>query len=1328
MATHHSHGTTLAAASAIVCLLWASLAGAQGQTPAGAAPKVTILTSGKGGTSIVKDEQFVVQVDLPPGQPTPPTIQVKVKGPNGQDEPLTLTQKPGTSTYQSQVASVAVGAQKTGLASYLPGNLSREMDPIKTANGDSISVVYTPANGSAVTVKTPVYDSTAKQGIANVKGAIDKMWDQQVRKAEAADQGMKAVEEKLKRTTDPEEIRKLNEAKKLFERSKEDARTKLEILNHGLKQMNAPYLNNIMYPDQMRLALLTNYYSAALGGLQPGQRLGEVFYNANWNARQQAKDAWNDIQMQFWKEYTMGLYQAVATFSLAGPVFTLGTTAAAKMNYYVYGEGSGQGLTIFNQAATSDDLLHAAKELAVAAAMAKAMPAAVDALGGKLAGEFGASFTGGAGIEFALTSGGAAAATELGGRGGAGGRGGGRGGNAPAVKLSPKMVFEGAVEKEIVEGVVKRAEQAKAAGVPPETVDAIVQKGQALYESAPEGAPKINALAMTDFEIASEMFKLKNPGIVELRGDVAEIIRSIKVKTALEAQGKPQTYTPEEAHYIQGIRNEPEANLAKWVEVEDPFGDAFVDLKPSADLKEAEVNALIVKNTKLLEGAVEVGYTPMFDAADIKNIKNAANANLNVQAQTKLSPAQQKVYDAFKAAEAKAKLAAEEAAAQAAIRKANPPSVGQASNIGHQTEVLSPNDIKYVFTKKTPAGGQLQPTFNLATLKDQIVAKQVELKAKVAHAKAGAAADAFPNEVQIKAITPEQIRQMTPEMQAQLPLGKMTATQIKALGEAMGIPTGVPAVATGTSASASLGFLTGGKGVTDPKVRESVLEGRVEEWLGQESGAPDDFDVTKGWNKTQNEDGSVTYTSKDGKTVVKGKITGDNEIVVEKLEGEKARAAVKAEADKKPVDEAVPDEFEEMDAAVKKAIKGAGLAEPEYWLAHGNEHGGLTFESPDGKHAIDVAYVNGKHVVGTPYAKPPKEDKPAPAPNALGKDLCDSSAFWQQEADKAQGYADKATDPAEKARWTETAKWNANNARMREKWATENGFPCPPTPPVNEFHSDLFTPSNNPGFFLFPIDSTMNVGPIFPGIPTMPKVQNIIITADDDGVHIEISDLMQRYGASRGDVRAALAPGTLVELDDETQAGGRPMLSIVATGASTGDVFKVSVVNGKGQAVRVAAPDGLVLEPVETKAAVSAPGASSIEGYCVDFMKPPPAPGTQYRVAPAAVQKKYAPVRNVLKAARKIAQDGLLHPDSDPKSYLQFVKQYAVWTKIENWTPEKFADAFLDRTKKNFAALKRNWTKEVEQAVRSVIPGRWRDIQAVLQQAESLAAGAAGGQ
>src|SRR5205814_431121 len=125
-----------------------------------------------------------------------------------------------------------------------------------------------------------------------------------------------------------------------------------------------------------------------------------------------------------------------------------------------------------------------------------------------------------------------------------------------------------------------------------------------------------------------------------------------------------------------------------------------------------------------------------------------------------------------------------------------------------------------------------------------------------------------------------------------------------------------------------------------------------------------------------------------------------------------------------------------------------------------------------------------------------------------------------------------------------------------------------------------------------------------------------------------------------------------------------------------------------------------------------------LDAYCMEMLKVPPELGTVFRIAGTELQKKFAPMRRVLDAGRKLQQAGMLKPDSDPKAYFAAIKQWALWSKERNFNETSYADAFVEHTKKNAEAGGRKWTKELETAIRGLVPNRWTDITKILRAAE----------
>jgi hypothetical protein len=186
-------------------------------------------------------------------------------------------------------------------------------------------------------------------------------------------------------------------------------------------------------------------------------------------------------------------------------------------------------------------------------------------------------------------------------------------------------------------------------------------------------------------------------------------------------------------------------------------------------------------------------------------------------------------------------------------------------------------------------------------------------------------------------------------------------------------------------------------------------------------------------------------------------------------------------------------------------------------------------------------------------------------------------------------------------------------------------------------------------------------------------------------------------------------------------------VSVVANGKSSGEAFELQVADPTGKVKRARMPEGTVLEPMKRGSAQQAPargGGNTLKqqltAYCLEFAKLPPETGMLFRLADPATQEKFKPLRSVLKAGRELAASGQLHPDSNPKAYVDSIRQYAVWTKLGNWDQQKFTGMFVERTRKNAEALHVKWTPEMENALRAAAPGRWRDISQVLEQAQAL--------
>ena len=199
--------------------------------------------------------------------------------------------------------------------------------------------------------------------------------------------------------------------------------------------------------------------------------------------------------------------------------------------------------------------------------------------------------------------------------------------------------------------------------------------------------------------------------------------------------------------------------------------------------------------------------------------------------------------------------------------------------------------------------------------------------------------------------------------------------------------------------------------------------------------------------------------------------------------------------------------------------------------------------------------------------------------------------------------------------------------------------------------------------------------------------------------------------------------GTVVHAATSQTSPEAVSVSLIATGRSSGDALRVAIISPSGYQGRLLASDAMMVEATSSSASVpqeeSRPGidVSALQAFCAQFVKLPPAAGTVYRVASDAVQAKYLPLRKLLRAADTLKEAGRLHPDSEAGGYLSFIKQYALWTKLEGWDAKGFESHVLEKGREAATATGRSWTRDLEAAVRKSVPGRWADVQAVIASA-----------
>jgi hypothetical protein len=241
-----------------------------------------------------------------------------------------------------------------------------------------------------------------------------------------------------------------------------------------------------------------------------------------------------------------------------------------------------------------------------------------------------------------------------------------------------------------------------------------------------------------------------------------------------------------------------------------------------------------------------------------------------------------------------------------------------------------------------------------------------------------------------------------------------------------------------------------------------------------------------------------------------------------------------------------------------------------------------------------------------------------------------------------------------------------------------------------------------------------------------------ILSELDDGLVIEdrrVNPPGRGFGA---------AIGALIDLIQGPRlraAQPAPPIEILFTslGGSTGEILEMQVFKTGTGPVRLQGLD-VVLEPLKQdastairrelqKRSVAAARTIRFNGYCLEFLKAPPPAGTVFRIAPAAIQQQFAPVRNVLDSARRLHKAGQLNPDSDPKAYYHAITNWAIWAQKEQFTLDSFGKAFIEHTKRNVQAAGRPWSKELEGLIEKTVPNRWNDVSQVLRDAQGVAAG-----
>jgi hypothetical protein len=275
-------------------------------------------------------------------------------------------------------------------------------------------------------------------------------------------------------------------------------------------------------------------------------------------------------------------------------------------------------------------------------------------------------------------------------------------------------------------------------------------------------------------------------------------------------------------------------------------------------------------------------------------------------------------------------------------------------------------------------------------------------------------------------------------------------------------------------------------------------------------------------------------------------------------------------------------------------------------------------------------------------------------------------------------------------------------------------------------------PVGAPALHMATLASAMNV--INVSDRALSPAQRIAASEPPDDVLSEIDEVMVMAGGradSPGTFRGVLEALSNLIQGPRLYAAQNPEAQVLFTsiGGSTGPILQMQIFKSGSAPVRLQGLD-VVLEPLTDAGAkqlrdtigqrsMKAARTITMNGYCLEFLKAPPAAGALFRIAPADVQSRFAPLRKIMSAARKAYRSGLLHPDSAPGEYFNSIRQWAIWSAEQRLDEQGFIRRFVEHSRKNVEGAGRPWSREMEQSVRALAPNRWKDIATVLRSAET---------
>jgi hypothetical protein len=228
-------------------------------------------------------------------------------------------------------------------------------------------------------------------------------------------------------------------------------------------------------------------------------------------------------------------------------------------------------------------------------------------------------------------------------------------------------------------------------------------------------------------------------------------------------------------------------------------------------------------------------------------------------------------------------------------------------------------------------------------------------------------------------------------------------------------------------------------------------------------------------------------------------------------------------------------------------------------------------------------------------------------------------------------------------------------------------------------------------------------------LPDLPAGEDWFVSFDADGNPRVFS------GPSPDAAMPGLAPRQEVEFKGFLRS----------LGESTGRAFQLQMesegpirFNGEGIVVEplvIHDQARLALEQEITQLAARNPVTRVLNAYCLEFMKQPPSVNQVFRIAEEQLQVQYAPAANILKAGRKLIDDGVF--EDHPLDYIHSIKQWALWVHEGQFGVEEFSERFLAHAEDNFTVAGLPWTDQIAEMVGLSVPGRWDHVDQVLTEA-----------